>query len=64
MVLLSIPNYMLFLILLHKVIYAQEPSYSCNRIQFAISNRRKHIIQLKYQTLISEWQFFTGTIRL
>ena len=40
------------LILLHKVIYTQESSYLFNHIQ------------LKHRTLISEWQFFTNTIRL
>ena len=52
------------LTLLHKVIYTQEPSYLFNRIQFAISNRGKQIIQLRHRTLIFEWQFFTNTIRL
>ena len=52
------------LILLHKVIYTPEPSYLFNRIQFARSNRGKHIIQLKHRTLISKWQCFTTTIRL
>ena len=45
------------LILLHKVIYTQEPSYLFNRIQFVRSNRGKQIFQLRHRTLISEWQF-------
>ena len=52
------------LILQHKVVYTQDTSYLFNRIQFAISNRGKQIIQLRYRTLISEWQFFTNTIWL
>ena len=43
------------LILLHKIIYTQVPSYLFNRIQFATSNRGKQIIQLKHRTLISDW---------
>ena len=49
---------------IHKIIYTQEPSYLFNRIQFAKSNRGKQIIQSRYRTLRSEWQFFTNTIRL
>ena len=52
------------LILLHKIIYTQVPSYLFNRIQFATSNRGKQIIQLKHRTLISECQFFINPLRL
>lgn len=52
------------LILLHKIIYTNEPSYLFNRIIFAKSTRSKIIIPVRRKSLMSDWQFYVHSIGL
>lgn len=52
------------LILMHKIIYTETPSYLYNKIRFARSNRGKKLIIPRHKCLVSEWQFFIRAVRL
>lgn len=45
------------LILLHRIINTESPSYLYNRLKFARSARGKKLIQLKYKSSLSERQY-------
>jgi len=52
------------LILMHKIIYTEEPAYLYSQIRFLRSSRCKNIVQFRYNYLLSERQFFIYTTRL
>lgn len=63
---MTFENYLKYrsLLLLHKVITNNEPSYLIKRIKFAQSSRGRRIIQLKFKSSKSEKQYLIPTIRL
>ena len=52
------------LILLHKIIYTETPSYLFEKLTFARSARGKNILQIRHVTSSSERHFFIHSIRL
>lgn len=52
------------LILLHKIIYTDQPQYLKEHVQFMRSSRTKQVKPIRYNSLISERHFFVNTIRL
>lgn len=52
------------LLLLHKIINLKQPTYLHDKLRFANSRRGKKLILPRFKYLISERQFFIGTVRL
>jgi len=63
---ISFDNYLKLraLIMLHKIIFTQEPTYLSSRLTFSRSARNNNLINVRHKTLISERQFFVFTTRL
>lgn len=49
---------------LHKIIYTQQPVHLYRRVTFSRSSRGKKLNSIRYNCLISKWQFFINGFRL
>lgn len=52
------------LILMHKIVFTQQPQHLYSRLTISSSNRGKRILLFRHQSLTSDWQFFLNAIRL